>query len=746
MHYLIYKSGILMGKVLINRGIHIGTPPERSTPEEIKIELYNEYTGSFSEATPLNDAINRRLITRFGLDLIKLFSKMREYAVLINKNRDSFVTEEGQIYTKKNEHLWVEREKQFPVDIIVYNGEVVGYITSTRDSITFIVREDALHLSPISYWEEANKRPLYGVTRKKTFMVEMRDGTRLATDVWMPEGLKKAPIVFVRTPYGKIWQAQGYRTLINRGFALVVQDVRGRDDSEGEWIPFYHEIEDGYDSIEWITTQPFYNGRLGMIGASYSGFVQWAAASSGTQKIDAMVSIVTAGTAFTDIPMRGGCLVSGSLVWVFAMSERKANFELMKRDNWDAVLDIKPVITIPERVLGKRLEFFEMWCKNHTYNEFWEKQDWFTRQNNIRDIPTLIVSGWYDDNGMGTTQALDIVREGGISRYRVLLGPWMHRANSIRDLAGIDLGNDAIRYNLDFEYYNWLYTHLVEADPTTHSNKTTPTLKTNNSVEYYLTGENRWVKDTKWPPSNTENVELFLGRDLILQTNSTHDSSQITTDVKEGKITYTYNPEKPAPHIVDISTNELSTPADYSEVENRPDVITFTSLPLEEELSIAGDIYVEFYASSTAPDTDWVVRITDVEPKTKPKVDSDTEPTHTDTNTNSVETSFTSLVYRSIKLADGFLSAKFRESFNRISFMERDKVYAFKIRTSKLAHTFKRGHMIRLSITSSAKNYIFPNSNTDKNRALTTEFKEALNTIYFGEKYPSKIVIPKIKW
>ena len=303
MHYLIYKSGILMGKVY----------GSQNTQQDIQIELYNEYTNTFSNPTPLNDAMNKRLITRFGLNLIELFPKMRDYAVLIAKNKNNFTTEDGKKYSKKNEHLWGEREKQFPVDIITNSGDVVGYITTTRESITFIIREDMLHLSPLSYWEEANKRPIYRVGNKKTTMVEMSDGTRLATDIWMPEGLERAPVVFIRTPYGKTWQVQGYKTLVNRGFILVVQDVRGRDDSEGDWIPFYYEREDGYDSIKWITAQPFYNGKLGMIGASYSGFVQWAAASSGTDKINAIVSIVTAGTAFTDIPMRGGCLVSGSL-------------------------------------------------------------------------------------------------------------------------------------------------------------------------------------------------------------------------------------------------------------------------------------------------------------------------------------------------------------------------------------------------------------------------------------------------
>ncbi len=710
-HYLLYKSGILMGKIIVDSDI---------TPSTLKIELYNEYTNSFSQAKPVNDALNKHLITRFGLDLIKLFSKKKYYATLTVKNREHFTTEEGEKYSRASKHLWLQREKQFPIDIIISNDEVVGYITATRESITFIIRDDMLHLSPLSYWEEANTRPLYGIARKKNFMVEMSDGTKLATDLWMPLGLERAPVVLVRTPYGKTWQAQAYKPLVNRGFALIVQDVRGRDDSEGEWIPFYYERDDGYDSIEWITTQPFYNGKLGMIGASYSGFVQWAAASSGTQKIDAMVSIVTAGCAFIDIPRRGGGLVSGSLVWVFAMSERRVNFELMKRDDWDRILDIRPVITIPQRVLNRRVEFFEMWCKNEGYNDFWEKQDWFSRRENIKDIPTLIVSGWYDDNGMGTTQAIDIINEKRISRYRIVLGPWMHRANSTRDIAGIDLGNDAIRYDLDFEYYNWLYTHLADNPKSVnHTSQSDDTKgERNNIVQYYLTGENRWVTDTRWPPSNTQEIELYLGKDLLPD-----NAPSLTKEVS-----YTYDPENPAPNIIDISTNELSTPADYSEVEKRPDVVTFTSLPLEKPLSVAGEIYVEFYASSTAPDTDWVVRITDVY------------------STETSQESSINAANRSIKVAEGFLRAKYRESFRDQKLMKPGGIYRFKIRTSKLAHTFKAGHMIRLSITSSAKNYLFPNSNTGRNPALETQFVEATNTIYFGKKYPGKIVIREIKW
>lgn len=146
-------------------------------------------------------------------------------------------------------------------------------------------------------------------------MVAMRDNIRLATDIYLPEGAGRVPTVLVRTPYGKTIGTAAYYRFVQRGYAVVIQDVRGREDSEGEWLPMYYEVEDGDDTLNWIAGQPWSDGGVSMTGGSYLGYVQWAAAASGNPHLKAMLSNVCAGSPFVDVPRRGGCFNSGMLAW-----------------------------------------------------------------------------------------------------------------------------------------------------------------------------------------------------------------------------------------------------------------------------------------------------------------------------------------------------------------------------------------------------------------------------------------------
>ena len=182
--------------------------------------------------------------------------------------------------------------------------------------------------------------------------------------------------------------------------------------------------------------------------------------------------------------------------------------------------------------------------------------------------------------------------------------------------------------------------------------------------------------------------------------------------VKEEKDSYIYDPKNPALHLIDLSENEVSVPENYREEEKREDILCYTSEVLQNDLTITGDITTEFYASSSAVDTDWVVRLLDVDEKGN-----------------------------SIKLVDGILTAKYRNDFKYPQLMNPGEIYKFRIRTSKISNTFKKGHKIRFTITSSAKNYIFPHSNTGDSYN-SENMVVAENTIHHGGRYPSRIILP----
>lgn len=534
----------------------------------------------------------------------------------------------------------------------------------------------------------------------------MRDGVKLSTDVFLPADVEgNIPAILVRTPYGKELDNRSYFKYVQRGYAVVIQDVRGRNLSEGEWMPNYCEVEDGDDTITWIANRPWCNKKVGMIGGSYLGYVQWAAAASGNPYLSAMVSIVCAGSAYADFPRRGGALMSGMLAWAFSLSKKKFRPELMERDDWEEVLNIRPLEKIPEEALGYKVDFLNNWFNKTGSEKYWEASDWHARSKKCV-IPTLIMGGWFDDNGMGTTQALDIAKDFPVGKRKVILGPWQHSGNSRYDLHGVDFGANALRFDIDFNFLKWFDCHLKGID--NGIEKTAP-------VEYYTVGDNEWKTAENWPVPTTEKVEIFLDSEGDANTSYGDGKLVFENPTEEKSDGYEYDPNNPSIHIIDMSENEIEVPEDYTEEEKRDDMLCYTSDVLEEDFTITGDIDVELYISSDAVDTDFIVRVTDVDENGK-----------------------------SIKLADGILDAKYRNSFEHPEFMKEGEVYKLNILTTKISNTFKKGHKIRFTVTSSAKNFVFPNSNT-KDGFNSETYVVANNRVHHGGVYPSKITVRKEK-
>ena len=556
--------------------------------------------------------------------------------------------------------------------------------------------------------------PVYGVKAAGTFMVPTRDGEQLATDVYLPTGTKETrfPTVLVRTPYGKGKDKEQYYRFLQRGYAVVVQDTRGREDSTGEWRLEYYEIEDGDDTLNWISAQPFSDGQVSMTGGSYLGYVQWAAAASGNPHLKAMLSNVCAGSAFIDIPRRGGCFKSGMLAWAFMMTEKRLRADLVAQDNWDEILDIRPLNQIPKQALGHEVPFLEKWLEHTDMDDFWERGNWSKRYKGGQ-VPALIMSGWFDDNGMGTTEALDLVKSWEKGTWKAVLGPWKHSGNAQYDLHALRLGDNALRYDMDILCMKWLEHFLKGVENG---------IEKTAAVEYYTIGENQWKTAESWPVETSERKMFYLdGGDMSLGQESSargtgescgHGVLSDTLPKTSGAEDYVYDPDHPSVHIIDMSENELEVPEDYTDEEKRADMLSFSTPVLTEPLTVTGDMQAELYVSCDCPDTDFVVRVTDV-----------------DENGHSV------------KLADGVIGAKYRNGFEHPEYMEPGEIYKITIRTTKLSNTFLPGHRMRVTITSSAKNFIFPNSNTKDGFNSKTRQKAHI-TIYRGGEHASGIWMP----
>lgn len=692
-----YVSGILYGVLETENGkifhrpvdVHTGELRKRQPLEEG--DTWYQELGKFDVREPL-------------LRAAVYEAKIREAD---RTGKTGFTTAFGERFEKRDEKSYAQREKKYPHDLIVEEGRVIAFVIPAREQCCVLVRDGFEDRTVLARWKEMYKEPVWGVGAVRTEMVPMRDGVRLAADIYLPEKLNgteaigKVPAVLVRTPYGKGRNAASYYRFVQRGYAMVVQDVRGREDSEGEWLPSHCETEDGDDTLNWIAAQDWSDGNVGMTGGSYLGYVQWAAAASGNPHLKAMLSSVCAGSAFTDIPRRGGCFNSGILAWAFSVSGRRMTPERMIRDDWDEILKIRPLENLAKEALGFEVPFLKQWLSHMDYDEMWARGNWKERTKK-NYVPALIMSGWFDDNGMGTTEALDLYHD--YKEKKVILGPWMHAGNADYDIHGFALGNNALRYDMDILGFAWLEHYLKGVN---NGIEETP------AVEYYTMGSNEWKTAGNWPVPDTEELTLYL--DGSGDGAAVRNQGILTPQKpdKEQADHYRYDPGNPAVHIIDMSENELEVPEDYTEEEKREDVLCYSTDVLEEDLTITGDAGVLIYLSSDCEDTDLVVRITDVDGNG-----------------------------RSVKLADGVMDVKYRNGFCRPEFMEPKAVYPVEIRTTKLSHTFLKGHRLRVTITSGARNFIFPNRNT-RDSFNSVECRIADNCIHRGGAYASRVVLRK---
>lgn len=654
--------------------------------------------------------------------ILNFFKNKAEYESKIASEPVSFVTESGDKFTNRRGESYIQRHKTFPIDLFYDGAGIYAVLMSGRDYTAVLVKKGQERRTVLADWEkvypgksekdgEYQPGPVYPVGFRGTFQVPTRDGELLATDVYLPKSEKEStyPTVLVRTPYGKSNGKEKYYRYVQRGYAVVIQDTRGREDSTGEWIPQYFEVEDGDDTLNWIADQEFSDGQVSMTGGSYLGYVQWAAAASGNPHLKAMLSSVCAGSAFVDNPRKGGCFLSGILAWAFAVSGQRMNSELMEQDNWDEIMDIRPIKDIPKKALGYEVPFLSKWLSHPDMDNFWRQGNWSERYKG-HPVPALILSGWFDDDGMGTTEALDLVRSWPKGTWKTILGPWKHSGNADYDLPGLSLGDDALRYDIDVLCMMWLEHFLKGVE-----NK----IEQTPSVEYYTIGENCWKKAQDWPPKCTLTEVFYLaGEDAAGTKTACGDGELLQGEsfrasiLEAGKNVYEYDPKNPSIQVIDVSENEMQVPEDYTEEEKRVDVLSYSTPILKELLTVTGDMDVKLYISCDCPDTDFVLRITDVDEYGK-----------------------------SVKLADGVICAKYRNGFERPEYLTPGEIYEVHIRTTKISNTFLPGHRMRLTVTSSAKNLIFPNSNT--RQGFDSEIiQKAKITVYHGGQYPSSICVP----
>lgn len=690
-NFTYYRSGVALAK------FRISEEKVYCTPRDVKTMVYGAEREFSLPMDPFSPELDKRLEEAVCAVQKGLVSQGCEKA-------ESFLAVIGT--KERPAERYIQPKGWYPLDFILSEGKVVATIENQRHYVGLLVEDGWECVTPqADMADQLLSKPEYGVEFVGTEMVAMRDGIRLATDIYLPAQRKagqKFPTVLIRTCYNK-FNTELYLSYVHYGYAVVAQDTRGRELSEGIWQPIINEKDDGDDTLNWIAAQEWSDGGVGMIGPSYLSIVQWQAAASGNPHFKASISMVTGGVPLFDFPHRAGVLSPGTMAWTTSMRSKSFAPQDMVRDDWEQVLKHRPIRDIPLAATGEENPFWNEWMEHEFYDGYWHKGNFLINQHKI-DVPSLYVTGWYDDVGPGSMQIWDMNKRNGRKNQKLVCGAWMHKMNVSRDIHNINYGPDAVRYDMFYLYMRWYDRFLKGVDNGVDREE---------PVDYFVIGENRWHKDAEWPPKSMVEKELFLSSGGSAATSGGDGTLSFDRPETAGKDHYVYDPDDPAPFLIDVSENECLVPENYREVELREDVLVYTTAPLQDALTIAGEPVAIIYAASSAKDTDWVVRVTDV-----------------DKDGNS------------IRLCDGIVRAKYRKSFIEPKLLLPGEIVRYEIPMTWIANRFNPGHRIRVEITSGADNSIFCNSNTGLPIVDDTDKVIAEQSIYHGGRYCSRIMLP----
>jgi len=540
--------------------------------------------------------------------------------------------------------------------------------------------------------------------------VPMRDGVRLSADIYLPPGNVEGPYptVLRRTPYDNSMGKMA-PFFAEHGYAFVSQDVRGRYDSEGDWYPFFNEGPDGYDTVEWIATQPWSNGKIGTMGGSYEGWYQWALARERPPHLVTMVSTAAGGRFMQELPFVNGLPGLWLLAWLHLVGGHTVQSETNVVVNWKEVFYHLPLKTMDE-ALGRTNTAWREWLSHPDLDDFWKRGRLDDDFKNI-DLPVLHITGWYDADQPGALYFYEgmINHSPAADKQFILIGPWDHAGTFApkQEFGGVKFPPEAI-VDTSGAHLRWFDCWLKGIDNGLLNDK---------RARIFTMGENKWHDEDSWP------LETAVARKFYLHSagraNTLNGDGLLSSDppVAEPTDEYTYNPENPVEFVTNWNLyGGTKEPLDKRFIERRDDVLVYTSESLKQGLTICGRPFVTIYASSDCPDTDWVAMLSDVYPDG-----------------------------RSIYLGAGVLRARYRDSLERAELMTPGKVYEFTFELTSTCIKFKPGHRVRLLITSSAFPVYARNPNTGHAIGEDAELRIAHQTIHHNSEYLSYIELPVVR-
>ncbi len=572
------------------------------------------------------------------------------------------------------------------------------------------------------------------ITVEKNIAVEMRDGCVLRADLFRPDTVDKLPVLLNRTPYNKQMPMVFTGTLdairaAEAGYNVLVQDCRGRFASEGVWNCFTVEARDGYDTIEWAAQQRWSDGKVGTYGASYMGATQWLAATEAPPSLKAMCPSITASDYHDGWTYQGGAFsLFFNVSWTMAalaparlLREREGNPAVASElgavmSSIDAMrekMKFVPLSKFPMFRAGA--PYFFDWLAHPGYDEYWRALSIEEHHKKI-NVPALNIGGWYDVFQRGTLRNFAGMRAGGATAaaragQRLIVGPWNHAVPFQNLVGAVDFGFRSGPVSVDIDgqqlrfFDRWLKGKDGAADE--------------SPVRIFVMGINQWRDEKEWPLQGTEFRRYYLhsrGR-----ANSMYGDGALSVESPsaEPPDSYLYNPLDPVPTVgggLCCYPGALQGGAfDQGGVEHRADVLVYTTEPLAEDVEVTGPIELTLYASSSALDTDFTAKLVDVSP-----------------------------CGTALNLTDGIIRARWRKSRETQALLTPGKVEEFKVDMWSTSNVFKKGHRIRLEVSSSNFPRFDCNPNTGSEQFADADVRPALQTVRHDGEFASFITLPII--
>jgi len=585
--------------------------------------------------------------------------------------------------------------------------------------------------------------------RQADVMMRARDGVLLATDIYRPAvgGVPVAdrlPVLMHRTPYDKAAPATIAiaENFAKHGYVVVVQDTRGRYHSHGVFEKYYkYDAYDGFDAIEWASKLPYCNGKVGMWGTSYAAHTQADASKLNPPNLSTMVLNMGGMSNAWDHSVRydGAFEMGRQLTWAWEQALQDAKDPVTKamlsKENvldWYTALPIRKGLS-PLSVAPNYEGYYLEEATQSDYGEYWQRigMNWEDFYAQTADVPMLHIGGWYDIYLRGTIENWQRLSQLKKSPMHLLIGPWTHHGDMFSYAGDVDFGPDAAITDFDTDFHLRWFDFYLKGLPTADA--------TLAPVRFFVMGTGdghkdkdgrlyhggHWSEAQQWPPAEARSTRFYLHADGSLN-NQAPSSTEISST------TYRFDPAHPVPTIGGGVSKRLHDGAydqrerpdmpgsrpPYLPLRSRNDVLVFETEPLTEDVTVEGPVQVTLSASSNATDTDFTAKLLDVYPP------SESFPQGFDMN-----------------LTDGILRARYRDNAKTQKLMQPGEIYTLTIKPFDTANVFKKGHRIRLDISSSNFPRFDINPNTGEPLGRNRRMAIADNTIYYDPTHPSSLLL-----